>query len=158
MEKVWIWKNRAIKKQCDDCLYSLTESKSTDELKNLNYLIGQRDKAIKRLENEKNLFDINQLEKEAFNEGYSEGFKEGYKAMFEKKCYRCDGEANSLHHVIPREHGGKDNVENLLFLCKECHDEIEIYTSELLEIDDSFGTEQLKNFIKNSNFPQERRF
>jgi hypothetical protein len=44
------------------------------------------------------------------------------------KCYRCeDGNRRNLtvHHIIPREEGGNEEHENLITLCKACHDLVE---------------------------------
>ena len=32
----------------------------------------------------------------------------------------------TVHHIIPRGEGGGDNYENLITLCSECHDLVEI--------------------------------
>ena len=42
------------------------------------------------------------------------------------QCTQC-GEKNTrldAHHIIYREHGGKDTLENLITLCKSCHDKV----------------------------------
>ena len=31
----------------------------------------------------------------------------------------------SLHHIIPRSEGGDNSYDNLILLCKECHDKVE---------------------------------
>jgi len=33
--------------------------------------------------------------------------------------------ANSPHHIIPKSEGGGSNKENITYLCKKCHDEVE---------------------------------
>ena len=33
--------------------------------------------------------------------------------------------ANSPHHIIPKSVGGGDNKENITYLCKKCHDDVE---------------------------------
>ena len=46
-------------------------------------------------------------------------------------CPRClKNESISPHHIIPRVNGGGDNKENIIWLCRKCHDEIEILTDE----------------------------
>jgi predicted restriction endonuclease len=46
--------------------------------------------------------------------------------------YRCqvidcnDKRYLSVHHIVPREHGGEDNEENLVLLCRKHHDAIEL--------------------------------
>ena len=45
-------------------------------------------------------------------------------------CTRCDkrfrSEHLSVHHVIPRLEGGPDHLGNLVTLCSDCHDFVEI--------------------------------
>jgi len=41
-------------------------------------------------------------------------------------CPMCGRiKANSPHHIIPRSEDGEDNPENIVYLCKKCHDEVE---------------------------------
>ena len=43
------------------------------------------------------------------------------------KCVVCDGLRHlEIHHVVPRSEGGGDNRENLITLCRKCHDEVEL--------------------------------
>lgn len=41
------------------------------------------------------------------------------------RCRHCKGKSKNYelhaHHVIHREHGGEDNIENIITLCKTCH-------------------------------------
>lgn len=41
-------------------------------------------------------------------------------------CTQCGGRNARLdaHHIIYREHGGKDTLDNLITLCKSCHDKV----------------------------------
>jgi hypothetical protein len=46
-------------------------------------------------------------------------------------CLRCDRYFRSqkdlgVHHLIPRDEGGSDAIENLVTLCHHCHDYVEI--------------------------------
>ncbi len=34
----------------------------------------------------------------------------------------CEHVAKEIHHVIFESHGGKDEIDNLVALCKDCHD------------------------------------
>jgi hypothetical protein len=40
-----------------------------------------------------------------------------------KNCFEC-GSINNLdvHHILPREDGGLDELENLIILCRDCHE------------------------------------
>lgn len=39
----------------------------------------------------------------------------------EGKCANCGSKYEVVHHIIPIASGGKDNVENLIPLCRKCH-------------------------------------
>jgi predicted restriction endonuclease len=46
-------------------------------------------------------------------------------------CQRClkksnNGKGLSVHHIKPRDHGGIDDLSNLITLCEKCHDVVEI--------------------------------
>lgn len=43
------------------------------------------------------------------------------------KCHNCSDYATELHHILAVEDGGTDDLENLMPLCRECHQE---YTSD----------------------------
>ena len=42
------------------------------------------------------------------------------------KCRECEKKNTPLfaHHIVYREHGGKDTIENLITLCKSCHNKV----------------------------------
>ena len=48
------------------------------------------------------------------------------------RCYRCEkkipdnGRGSSTHHIIPRDEGGLDDMNNLITLCHKCHDFVEV--------------------------------
>jgi len=51
--------------------------------------------------------------------------------QYKYTCYRCESVNNSgrgmtAHHIIPRSEGGSDDPFNLVALCNECHDAVEI--------------------------------
>ena len=47
-------------------------------------------------------------------------------------CRRCGtGENLSVHHVVPRDSGGSDEINNLVTLCLSCHDAVELDPSTL---------------------------
>ena len=65
--------------------------------------------------------------------GYQKGFNYGYSsrrnAILHRDNYTCQccGKKNcrlEVHHIKFRSNGGTDNEENLITLCKECHDRI----------------------------------
>lgn len=114
-----------------------------------------------------------------YEEGYSDGLSEvptniqpseipedveqliGYEAVKQLfvdgkvLCHRClEERIVSLHHLVPREHGGDDNIENLIPLCNECHDEVEMLTEELIDKKGLFDPSELRTFVE-SGFPGE---
>jgi hypothetical protein len=45
------------------------------------------------------------------------------------RCFRCeiyDRRMLSVHHLLPRSEGGGENMENLVSLCNECHNFVEV--------------------------------
>lgn len=50
-------------------------------------------------------------------------------AHYDGRCALCERESNhlELHHLTPVSDGGKDEPDNIIPLCHECHREIEIY-------------------------------
>jgi 5-methylcytosine-specific restriction endonuclease McrA len=42
------------------------------------------------------------------------------------QCTQCEKKNTNFdaHHIVYREHGGKDTIENLITLCKSCHDKV----------------------------------
>lgn len=47
----------------------------------------------------------------------------------DERCWVCDGEWANLHHILPKSHGGDDDIVNLAPLCGSgttgCHGRIE---------------------------------
>ena len=41
-----------------------------------------------------------------------------------KYCAVCGGKASCMHHIHPLMCGGKNKADNLIPICKECHEEI----------------------------------
>jgi len=60
-----------------------------------------------------------------------EAFQEGFNSS--RYCPRCSMPATSVHHIIPRAKGGHGDVANIIFLCRQCHDRVELMTDELLK-------------------------
>ena len=72
--------------------------------------------------------------------GYQKGFNYGYSSRREAVLHRdnytcqCCGKKNcrlEVHHIKFRSNGGTDDEENLITLCKECHDGVHAGTVEL---------------------------
>jgi len=59
------------------------------------------------------------------------------------KCHFCKrnvhevcnevGGGNTLHHIIPKRFGGKDEPENLITICCYCHQKLEILLTKMLK-------------------------
>jgi 5-methylcytosine-specific restriction endonuclease McrA len=57
------------------------------------------------------------------------------------KCEVCSFEAVDLHHIIYRSQGGSDGVENIIALCRDCHNaahDCEITKEYLFDIHKKF--------------------
>lgn len=52
-------------------------------------------------------------------------------------CQLCHGEGLDAHHIIPVEEGGSDEQENLICLCRSCHQKV--HKGTLIIIKDSNG-------------------
>ena len=37
-------------------------------------------------------------------------------------CEHCGKKAVDIHHIVYRSQGGKDEIDNLIALCRKCHD------------------------------------
>ena len=47
----------------------------------------------------------------------------GYNASSFIACESCGAKAVDIHHITPRSLLGKDEINNLIALCRDCHDE-----------------------------------
>lgn len=68
------------------------------------------------------------LDLPAFREKVSnKKYREFVKSKFDNKCARCsiNNEVSKLtiHHILKTSDGGKDNIDNLIVLCKKCHND-----------------------------------
>ena len=71
-------------------------------------------------------------------------------------CPRClKKEAISPHHIIPRESGGGDNKENIIYLCIECHNEVEMLTDDWIEKRGLINPQVLRKLIINLGLYQQ---
>ena len=57
-------------------------------------------------------------------------------------CEICGSIAVDLHHIIYKSQGGSDSIDNIIALCRKCHD---------MAHNETFSKEYLKN-IHESNF------
>ena len=53
--------------------------------------------------------------------GFSERVKYEAKRKAAFQCCRCRSIGVEVHHIIPQEHGGSDDMENAAALCPRCH-------------------------------------
>lgn len=60
---------------------------------------------------------------------------------YDNKCVLCGRNIKlQIHHIIPRDNGGKHNTNNLIPVCVKCHSSIEWITHNLVE-------DNLNNFV-----------
>lgn len=53
--------------------------------------------------------------------GFSERVKYEVKRQAAFQCCRCHSIGVEVHYIVPREHGGSDDIENAAPLCPSCH-------------------------------------
>ena len=66
-------------------------------------------------------------------------------------CEACGRKAVDIHHIIFRSHGGNDDINNLIALCRKCHNMAhnnELTSGELILIHNSFLLGYRKQWIK----------
>ena len=51
---------------------------------------------------------------------YLKHFKYGEQDFI--RCEHCGKKAVDIHHIVYRSHGGKDEIDNLIALCRGCHE------------------------------------
>lgn len=81
------------------------------------------------------------------NEPEWKGIAKVVKARDKHRCQSCRIKVGlSVHHIVPRDEGGKDYPPNLITLCKFCHDEIEeLGLRNRLQIEDfKYGRKYIK--------------
>lgn len=68
---------------------------------------------------------------------YIEKFKKHYNLGDQDivYCKVCGKIANDIHHIQFRSQGGKDEIENLIALCRNCHDKAHYKTKPFLTKD-----------------------
>ena len=72
-----------------------------------------------------------------------------------RKCYCCGKRRKlQLHHKIPKSQGGLDNPENVVYLCKECHEEFHEPTKkDFKSKTDRYYVKRLEYMRKSKLFP-----
>lgn len=63
-------------------------------------------------------------------------------------CENCNSKANDIHHLKFRSQLGKDNIENLIALCRNCHNEAhnnKEFNQKLKEVHEN----HIKRYAKN---------
>lgn len=54
-------------------------------------------------------------------------------SLYEYKCCECGKNENlHVHHILPYRLGGRDDIDNLIVLCKFCHGKIEKHNYEMI--------------------------
>jgi 5-methylcytosine-specific restriction endonuclease McrA len=111
---------------CSDGCREVYERRKKDKLLSDPEFNERLDDAYKR-----GVEDGSAVHHDALEIKYEEGFMDGLiqSLKMAKVCPSCqDKEIESLHHIVPRAFGGGDNIENLVFLCRACHDRVETST------------------------------
>ena len=54
-------------------------------------------------------------------------------------CPKCNQEKElGKHHKIPKRFGGKANKENILYICRSCHNHLEFFIPQNYKMCDRF--------------------
>jgi len=71
---------------------------------------------------EDNVFDVRSM---TWGKTYGTGYQKSPRVPAEKKCIICGAEDNlQKHHLIQRKRCGTDVQENLVYLCRDCHEDV----------------------------------
>ncbi|MDN5331876.1 MAG: hypothetical protein PWP45_1101 [Tepidanaerobacteraceae bacterium] len=71
---------------------------------------------------EDNVFDVRAM---TWGKTYEIGYQKSPRAKTEKRCLICGTKENlHRHHIIQRKDDGTDVNENLVYLCKDCHEDV----------------------------------
>jgi len=71
---------------------------------------------------ENNVFDVRAM---TWGKTYGTDYQESPRTPVEKKCNLCGAKENlQKHHLIQRKNGGTDIQENIIYLCKGCHEDV----------------------------------
>ena len=53
-------------------------------------------------------------------------------------CEVCGAVASDVHHIVYKSQGGKDEIENLIGLCRTCHDRAHFKLKPYLQKEDLY--------------------
>lgn len=107
---------------------------------------------VEKISKSEEEIDVESIKEKSFDEGFYSGLIEAIKQ--EKVCPHCrEHEIESVHHIMPRKHGGKLIPENIIFLCFKCHNKVEILTDEVFKKNGKTSMNELREMIKNDSFP-----
>lgn len=71
---------------------------------------------------EDNVFDVRAM---TWGKTYGAGYQKSPRTEVEKRCVICGSTENlHKHHIIQRKDGGTDIDENLVYLCRDCHEDV----------------------------------
>jgi len=62
-------------------------------------------------------------------------------------CEICNSPAVEVHHILFKSHGGRDDIENLIALCRDCHNHAH---SDRVIYEVSYFQKVHNDFIKNN--------
>ena len=136
------WNNRKNSKRKDRFSPTMT-SKTNSHIKEINFICSIL--PISKMKIETGTFDPHALKnpevlnnKDLYQYGLNYGFANSRAYVLDRDGYKCQNkncitknETLHAHHIIYRRNGGSDEPENLLTLCKPCHDGVHDGTIEL---------------------------
>lgn len=64
----------------------------------------------------------------------------------ELRCRCCYSKKNlEIHHILPRSEGGTDSYRNLIVLCKDCHNKVELEELTYTQYANGFFSPKMKD-------------
>jgi hypothetical protein len=102
--------------------------KLTQKINNINAELSHIKVDIGRIKREFNINKIDASKVKSLRRKFQskkESLRKEMLRRHKKKCHYCGSTDNlDIHHLIPLSHGGNNSIENLVFACQSCHEDL----------------------------------